>query len=75
MSNTTFLTVNELSTWVNVPVSTLYLWVHLKKIPYIKVGRLLRFEKIIIEDWLAKSRVQPDNIGQHLIGGVKVVCQ
>lgn len=62
MNSDRLLTVQELSDWLNVPVSTLYLWRHLKKIPYVKIGRLLRFEKQAVEDLIRKGKVKPIDI-------------
>jgi excisionase family DNA binding protein len=35
-------------------VAVLYQWVHRGKIPYIKVGRLLRFDKQQLDQWMAE---------------------
>ena len=48
------LTVNELAHFLNVKVKTLYSMVHRSEIPFIKVGRLLRFNREQIETWLSK---------------------
>ncbi len=55
------LTIQELSSWLSVPVPTLYLWVHQRKLPHVKIGRLLRFEKNAIEGCLMKWRVKNAN--------------
>lgn len=39
------LTVEELSQELQVPIATVYFWVHRGDVPYIKVGRHLRFER------------------------------
>ena len=36
--------INELSRRLSVPKGTLYNWVYLKRIPFIKAGRSLRFD-------------------------------
>ncbi len=48
------LTINELAHFLNVKVKTLYSMVHRSEIPFIKVGRLLRFNREQIETWLSK---------------------
>jgi len=50
-----FLTINELSIWLNVKTKTLYNMVHTKSIPYLKAGQLLRFRKEDIEKWLTRQ--------------------
>ncbi|MBI4369998.1 MAG: helix-turn-helix domain-containing protein [Elusimicrobia bacterium] len=58
MSEQKLLNVREVSNWIGVPVPTLYLWVHLRKMPYVKLGRLLRFEKQAVEDLIGKGKVK-----------------
>jgi excisionase family DNA binding protein len=42
----TFIDINELSRRLSVPEGTLYYWVQLRRIPFIKAGRSLRFDAI-----------------------------
>ena len=46
------LTVKELSAWLNIKPSTLYLWVSQNKIPCRRIHGLLRFEPEAIQEWL-----------------------
>ena len=46
------LTVKELSAWLNIKQSTLYLWVSLNKIPCRRIHGLIRFESDAIQAWL-----------------------
>ncbi|MDH4080656.1 MAG: helix-turn-helix domain-containing protein [Nitrospira sp.] len=46
------LTVKDLSTWLNVKPSTLYLWAAQGKIPCRKIHGVLRFEPDAITSWL-----------------------
>ncbi len=46
------LTVKELSAWLNIKPSTLYLWVSKNKIPCRRIHGLLRFEREDIQQWL-----------------------
>jgi excisionase family DNA binding protein len=41
---TTLIDINELSRRLSVPKGTLYNWCYLKRIPFIKAGRSLRFD-------------------------------
>ena len=38
------VTVNDAARYLAVSVSTLYGWVYQRRIPFVKVGRALRFE-------------------------------
>lgn len=53
------LTIDELSTYLNVPKKTIYDMVYTKRIPYGKVGRLLRFDKQLIDMWITKNTEIP----------------
>ncbi len=52
-----FLTVEELSEYLGTPMPTLYTWTHQKKIPHLKLGRTLRFDRLEIDGWLESRRV------------------
>lgn len=41
--NTSLIDVNELSTRLKIAKGTIYNWCYLRRIPYQKVGRCLRF--------------------------------
>lgn len=55
------LTVDELAKILSVKKSTIYQWVHLGLIPYIKLGRFVRFREKDIQKWLASKEVKPIN--------------
>ena len=46
------LTVKELSAWLNIKESTLYLWASQNKIPCRRIHGLVRFEPEAIQVWL-----------------------
>jgi excisionase family DNA binding protein len=46
------LTVKELSNWLKIKPSTLYLWATQGKIPCRRIHSLIRFEKETIQRWL-----------------------
>ena len=46
------LTVKELSEYLKVNPQTIYNWVSQKKIPYIKIGDLVRFKEDDILKWI-----------------------
>ena len=48
------LTIDELAAWLKLPKATLYNFTHEKRIPYLKVGRRLRFDSKQIQEWLER---------------------
>ncbi len=52
------LTIEELSTYLKIPRSTLYKLVREGRIPSQKVGRHWRFRKEAIDRWLDETRVK-----------------
>ena len=53
------LTVKELSAWLNIKPSTLYLWVSENKIPCRRIHGLVRFEPEAIQSWLKSFEASP----------------
>lgn len=59
------LTIEELSTYLKIPESTLYKIVREGKIPSKKVGRHWRFRKEAIDNWLdQKGKKEPEPSGE-----------
>jgi len=54
--------VIELSKHLKVNPQTIYNWVATNKIPYTKVGDLLRFKKTDIDEWFKKKTAYPDRV-------------
>ena len=52
-----YLNINELSNYMGIPKGTLYVWVCHRKIPYNKVGRLVKFDLLKIEKWLEENSI------------------
>ena len=51
------INIAELSAYLSTPVATIYMWTHQKKIPHIKMGRAVRFDREEIVHWLEEKRV------------------
>lgn len=49
------LTVPEVAEQLGVSVHTVYSWVAQRRLPFLKVGRLLRFDGRTIESWLREQ--------------------
>ena len=52
------LDIQELCSWLGVSQSTIYHWTAAREIPFVKVGRLMRFSKPDIESWLRDRKVE-----------------
>jgi len=53
------MTIQELTEFTSCSIQTLYKMVNQRRIPYVKVGRLLRFDSRLIDDWLQAHTVMP----------------
>jgi excisionase family DNA binding protein len=53
------MTIQELAEFTGCSIQTLYKMVNQRRIPYVKVGRLLRFDSRLIDDWLQAHTVMP----------------
>jgi len=51
------INIDELAEYLSVKTATIYGWVHEKKVPYKKLGRLVRFDFAEIEQWLKSVSV------------------
>lgn len=47
--------INQLAEYIGVSTHTIYLWVSQRKIPYVKLGRNLRFRVDDIEQWIEEN--------------------
>jgi excisionase family DNA binding protein len=54
--------VTRLADYLKVNPQTIYNWVHADKIPFVKMGDLLRFQKKDIDLWLRKKTTYPNRI-------------
>lgn len=54
------MTVEEVAQYLSLSPVTIYQKVKEKSIPYTKMTNLLRFPKEVIDEWLAKNTVYPD---------------
>ena len=57
------VTINELARQLSVSKGTLYNWVYLKRIPFVKAGRCLRFD--LSEVLASLKRYTMDSTGRR----------
>jgi excisionase family DNA binding protein len=53
------LTIQQASQITGVSIPTLYKWVSQRKIPHIKMGRLVKFDPIKLDEWIKEQSVMP----------------
>jgi excisionase family DNA binding protein len=53
-----YLSIKELSEYLGIPKYTIYSWTSMKKIPYVKLGRAIRFDMTEIESWIKERKVE-----------------
>ena len=56
MADERWLSVEEIARHLGVKQATIYKWVHLRKIPSHKVGRLLKFKSAEIDKWVKSGK-------------------
>ncbi len=53
------LNVQEAAEYTGLSVHTLYTWVSQRRIAFVKLGRLTKFDTRLLDDWIAKNTVMP----------------
>jgi len=52
------ININELSQYIGLSTSTIYSWVSQRRIPFVKCGRLTKFDLQRINEWIEESSVE-----------------
>ncbi len=47
--------INELSEYIGMSRNTIYSWVSQRKIPFVKCGRLTKFDLQRIDEWIEEN--------------------
>ena len=69
-----FLSVRNLSSYMDIKVKTIYSMVEKREIPFYKIGRLVRFKKSEIDAWVKELKfemVSPQAEAREIIDRVK----
>ncbi len=56
--NKRLININELSEYIGLSASTIYSWVSQRRIPFVKCGRLTKFDLERIEEWIKENSVK-----------------
>ncbi len=59
------LDIHELSKELKISTGGIYHWVSQRKIPYLKIGRNIRFDPEAIKQWLESKEVNPKNLNSR----------
>lgn len=59
-----WFSVEEISRYLGVKRDTLYKWLENKRIPAHKVGRLWKFQKREIDDWIKSGRADQTKMNE-----------
>lgn len=49
--------INELSEYLAISKNTIYWWIALKRIPHMKLGKILRFDLSEIDSWVGEHKI------------------
>lgn len=53
------LTVSETAAYLGISKLTVYDWISQRKIEYVKIGRLVKFDQRILDKWIDQHTVKP----------------
>jgi excisionase family DNA binding protein len=53
-----FINTEELAEYLGVGINTVRSWTFMKKIPYVKMGRLVRFDLKEIDKWIHDNKIE-----------------
>lgn len=53
------ISIQEAALYTSLSIKTLYAMVSQRRVPYVKVGRLLRFDMGLLNQWLQGQTVMP----------------
>ena len=58
MANRRLLDIKEAAEFLNISPNTLYSWVNQRRIPFVKLGRRVKFDLKDLEDWIEHHKVR-----------------
>ena len=58
-ADTNLMDILAAANHLGVTKNTLYSWVSQKRIPYVKIGRLVKFDRDDIDAWIESQKIEP----------------
>ena len=55
------LNIRQASDVLNLKIKTIYMYVHQRKIPFIKIGSRVLFDPLRLQQWLKDHQIEPIN--------------
>ena len=65
MAEQGLIDIAHVSEHLGVKVNTVYSWVNQRKIPYVKVGRLIKFDLQDINQWIANRKIVAEDFSNQ----------
>ena len=68
-----FLNIKEVGKYLGIKISTLYFYVENGDIPHYRIGRLIRFKKQEVDQWMEgnkKERIDLSKMAARMLGKV-----
>jgi excisionase family DNA binding protein len=59
------LNMDQARQYIGVAKDTLYTMVSQRRVPYVKVGRLTKFDPQLLDDWIKQNTVMPMSKRTH----------
>jgi excisionase family DNA binding protein len=60
-----YLSIDEVSSILNIKKPTLYQWVESRQIPHYKMGKLIRFKRDEVIQWMDEHKVAPVDLSKR----------
>lgn len=57
----------EIAEYLDVSINTIYSWVNMRKIPFFKMGRLVKFDLKEIDNWKERRKVDVVDLNRETI--------
>jgi excisionase family DNA binding protein len=56
-----YIGTDELAVYLDISINTIYSWVFMRKIPFVKMGSRVKFDLQEIDNWVSKRKFHPEN--------------
>ena len=53
-----YIDIRETADYLGCTVNTLYSWVSQKRVPHVKLGRLVKFDRVDLDKWIDDNKVK-----------------